>query len=92
MAHQKPVELVEVEHKHDPVLCPKCGEKALKTACPVKPMPDPPKHGENMSVALEGVGVLAKVMPESSDSRPVASVKVRSAGRGAFRHTFEVFS
>ena len=23
--------------------------------------------------------------PESSDSRPVASVKVRSAGRGAFR-------
>ena len=52
MAHQKPVELVEVEHKHDPVLCPKCGEKALKTACPVKPMPDPPKHGENMSVYL----------------------------------------
>ena len=42
MAHQKTVELVEVEHKHDPVLCPKCGEKALKTAYPVKPMPDPP--------------------------------------------------
>ena len=29
-------------------------------------------------------------MPESSDSRPVAGVKVRAAGRGTFRHTFEV--
>ena len=45
MAHQNPLELVEVEHKHDPVLCPKCKKKARKTDYPVKPMPpDPPPN------------------------------------------------
>ena len=54
MAHQKPVELVVVEHEHDPVLCPKCGKKAQKMDYPVKPMPPEPPNAENMATVYLG--------------------------------------
>ena len=31
--------MVEVKHKDDPVLCPRCRKKAQKKTYPVRPMP-----------------------------------------------------
>ena len=35
--------MVEIVHKDDPVLCPRCSKKAQKQNYPLKPMPDLPK-------------------------------------------------
>ena len=42
--------MAHVEHKDDPVLCPKCGKKAQKTDYPFKPMPPDPPNAENMTL------------------------------------------
>ena len=52
MAHKKTVDFVEVEHKDDPVICPKCEKKARKTDYPFKPMPPDPRNAENMTLYL----------------------------------------
>ena len=44
--------LADVEHKDDPVLCPKCGEKAQKTDDPLKPMPPDPPNAKMATVYL----------------------------------------
>ena len=44
--------MAHVEHKDDPVLCPKCGKKAQKTDYPFKPMPPDPPNAENMTLYL----------------------------------------
>ena len=53
MAHKKTVNFVEVEHKDDPVLCPKHGKKAQKKGDYLEPMPpDPPPNAANMNLYI----------------------------------------
>ena len=46
--------LADVEHKDDPVLCPKCGKKAQKTDAPLKPMPPDPTNAKKMATVYLG--------------------------------------
>ena len=46
--------LVVVEHKDDPVPCPKCGKKAQKADYPFKPMPPDPTNAKQMATLFIG--------------------------------------
>ena len=47
---------VDVEHKDDPVLCPKHGKKAQKIDAPLKPMPPDPTNGKKVAMATVYLG------------------------------------
>ena len=56
MAHKKTADFVEVEHKDDPVLCPKHGKKAQKKNDYLEPMPPDPTNGKKVAMATVYIG------------------------------------
>ena len=45
-------DIVKVDHKDDPVFCPRCDKKAQKENYPLKPMPPDPKNTQKMDPYL----------------------------------------